>query len=118
MTQPKELEILSALADLRIALPSALLLVLLVRFASRGFLSLMGRIQAQGWTENEDERPARAPSATKKDDTDDDIRPVIVPLSEMRQSLVLTLFWLSGASYFAEGAAQSKHHTISWNSLL
>lgn len=52
-TLPREgdaYSLLNTLATLRIVIPTVLLGVLIVRFVSKGFLSMMGRIQAQGWT--------------------------------------------------------------------
>ncbi|GAA5977095.1 hypothetical protein JCM10908_004854 [Rhodotorula pacifica] len=66
----------SALSSLRLALPSILLGILLLRWLAKGFVAVMGRIQAQGWTIDEDEyappeRTATVGDGKKKKDADD-----------------------------------------------
>lgn len=106
-TNPKDLYLLQTLASLRLALPATLLGILLLRFAAKGFTSLISSIQAQGWVSGVDEgylpldeEPA-APA-------DDEIHPVVVKVKKTRRGLVLSLFWLAGASFVADGVAQSK----------
>jgi hypothetical protein len=92
----------------------------------------MGRVQAGGWTDEEDlyGPPERAPTAagskktTKKDkkrtagssaettedeaeEEDDDVTPVTVKQKAMRQTVVLYLEGLTAATYFSEGVVQS-----------
>ncbi|GAA5957731.1 hypothetical protein JCM8115_006232 [Rhodotorula mucilaginosa] len=123
----------STLADLRLALPCILVGLLLLRWLARGFVAVMGRIQAQGWTIDDDEyappeRTATSTVANKKkmkerngaaaeqqddnDDQDDDedeedqVTPVVVKQKRVRRALVLGLTGLAAVTYFAEGVAQ------------
>lgn len=125
----------STLADLRLALPCILVGLLLLRWLARGFVAVMGRIQAQGWTIDDDEyappeRSATSTVANKKkkkerngaaaeqqddnDDQDDDedeedqVTPVVVKQKRVRRALVLGLTGLAAVTYFAEGVAQGR----------
>ena len=121
----------STLADLRLALPCILVGLLLLRWLARGFVAVMGRIQAQGWTIDDDEYapPERvASTATNKkkkerngtaeqqdddddqddDEEDDQVTPVVVKQKRVRRALVLGLTGLAAVTYFAEGVAQGR----------
>ena len=123
----------STLADLRLALPCILVGLLLLRWLARGFVAVMGRIQAQGWTIDDDEyappeRVASTATSKKKkkeerngtaeqqddhDDQDDDeedgqVTPVVVKQKRVRRALVLGLTGLAAVTYFAEGVAQGR----------
>lgn len=105
--------LISTLASLRVALPSTLLLVLVLRVAVRAFLGMMDRVQSQGWVELPDddaEAPIRSDTAAAAptDEDEDAIRPVVVKVREVRKGLVLGLFAVVAGTYFADGAAQGE----------
>ncbi|GAA6019380.1 hypothetical protein JCM10207_001279 [Rhodosporidiobolus poonsookiae] len=108
-----------ALATVRLVLPAVLVALVAVKWISRAFLGLMGRIQAQGWTDDEDlygppERVPGADAAKKNGDAGvnggegegDDVTPVVVKKKEQRTTVVLIFFGIAAASFFADGAAQ------------
>ncbi|KAK4702352.1 hypothetical protein P7C70_g3873, partial [Phenoliferia sp. Uapishka_3] len=114
--------LLSTLASLRLALPATLIIILAVRCLVKAFLSMMDRVQSQGWVEiPDDEAPITGdpPAITSTDgyqtgegegdsEEEDGIRPVVVRVKEVRKSLVLALFALTAGTYFADGAAQGQ----------
>ncbi|GAA6030259.1 hypothetical protein JCM8097_009014 [Rhodosporidiobolus ruineniae] len=116
---PDTAQLYDALKTLRLVLPAVLLGILATRWIAKAFLGLMGRIQAQGWTQEEDlygppDGPTTASKPKKARDTDnndeaeedDDVTPVVVRQKHVRSSLVLALEGLTAATYFADGAAQ------------
>lgn len=126
----------STLADLRLALPCILVGLLLLRWLARGFVAVMGRIQAQGWTIDDDEyappertattvtnkkkmerngRNGTAEEEVDQDDQDeqeeDQVTPVVVKQKRVRRTFVLGLTGLAAVTYFAEGVAQGERTT-------
>ncbi|SDA01293.1 BZ3500_MvSof-1268-A1-R1_Chr10-1g02565 [Microbotryum saponariae] len=104
-------DLLSTLATLRLALPSTLLLLLLGRFAAKGFVALIARIQAQDWVETDtDYGPIDALNRTNAraaDGEDEDgIVPVVLVVNTPRRSWIVAFFGLVAATYFADGMAQ------------
>ncbi|GAA5884497.1 hypothetical protein JCM3774_004556 [Rhodotorula dairenensis] len=115
----------SALASLRLAIPCALVGILLLRWLAKAFVAVMGRIQAQGWTIDDDEyappeRAAPPPPSSKKSsngafeqdleespgEQEDQVTAVVVKQRSVRRALVLALTGLAAVTYFAEGVAQ------------
>jgi hypothetical protein len=99
--------LLSTLATLRLVLPSSLLLILVVRFATVAFLAMMDRIQAQGWVQEEDDEIP----PTSNPDAEGEVHPVVVRQTTLRKGLVLALFAITAMTYFADGVAQSESYT-------
>ncbi|GAA5934447.1 uncharacterized protein JCM15063_004578 [Sporobolomyces koalae] len=110
MTQPTPLY--EALADLRLALPSALLGIVFLRWLVKAFLDMMDRIQSQGWQEEEGlfgaEPEASKPTAstTTQDQVEEQVTPVVVRSTTMRTGLVFGLMGVVAMTYFADGVAQ------------
>ncbi|ORY83494.1 hypothetical protein BCR35DRAFT_351964 [Leucosporidium creatinivorum] len=102
-TDPADLELLSTLASLRLALPATLLGVLLLRFAAKAFTGIVAHIQAGGWTDD-GSNPLYDALPTTTDE--DEIHPVVVKVKKTRRGLVLSLFWLVGATFVGDGIAQ------------
>lgn len=137
----------STLANLRLALPCILVGLLLLRWLARAFVAVMGRIQAQGWTIDDDEyappeRTATTATNNKKkkerngttatenqqdddddqddeDEVEDQVTPVVVKQKRVRRAFVLGLTGLAAVTYFAEGVAQGSLTPVSslWSSL-
>ncbi|KDE04641.1 hypothetical protein MVLG_04940 [Microbotryum lychnidis-dioicae p1A1 Lamole] len=104
-------DLLSTLATLRLALPSTLLLLLLGRFAAKGFVALIARIQAQDWVETDtDYGPIDAPNRTNASAVDgedeDGIVPVVLVVKTPRRTWIVAFFNLIAATYFADGMTQ------------
>lgn len=104
-TDPADLELLSTLASLRLALPATLLGILLLRFAAKAFTGIVAHIQAGGW-KDDGSNPLYDALPTITDE--DEIHPVVVKVKKTRRELVLSLFWLVGATFVGDGIAQSE----------
>lgn len=104
-TDPADLELLSTLASLRLALPVTLLGVLLLRFAARAFTGIVAHIQAGGWVDDGSNPLYDALPITADED---EIHPVVVKVKKTRRGLVLSLYWLVGATFVGDGIAQSE----------
>ncbi|SCV73980.1 BQ2448_6410 [Microbotryum intermedium] len=108
---------LSTLATLRLALPSTLLLLLLVRFAAKGFVALIARIQAQGWVETDtDYGPVNAANTanTKVADGDDEdgIVPVVLVVKTPRRTWIVAFFGLQSLSTYVTRSDHWHSHTV------
>ncbi|GAA5931007.1 hypothetical protein JCM10213_003968 [Rhodosporidiobolus nylandii] len=112
-----------ALQTLRLVVPAALLGLLATRWISRGFLAVMGRLQAGSWmaaediygppertTDGEQQKKPASDAAEGGEQAEqaeqDDVTPVVIKSSEMRKAAVLSLEGLAAATYFADGTAQ------------
>lgn len=80
-TDPDVLWQLETLGQLRLGLPVVLLGILGLRFAAGAFTGLIGRIQAQGWVEGEDQYAPLDDAAPPKPIDEDEIHPVVVKVS-------------------------------------
>lgn len=108
--------LLETLANLRLALPSTLLLILAVRYIANAFLQMMDRIQSQGWVplpEDLERAPADGGGGEGPELEEDAIRPVVVKVRSLRRGLVLGLFACVAGSYFMDGAAQGESFRFS-----
>lgn len=105
---PNSNPLLDAQAVLRLALPISLLVILVGRWSFRAFIAMAERLQSQGWQPDEDDDYEPVPSAAANGDGEDDIQPVVVKIKTQRRRLILALFWLLGASFAADGVAQSQ----------
>lgn len=126
----------SALSSLRVALPVLLVGILALRWLAKGFVAVMGRIQSQGWTIDDDEYapPDRVAAAAnggsqgskgangnaygdgaghgapieQDGESEDEVMPVVVKHKTVRRILILTLAGLTAVTYFGEGIAQGE----------